>query len=154
MNVFIHIYIYHVWCFKLEVKLDNWMTMIKRNMDASMIRWMSQQVVVEDDWDDNKKHFVLSTVFFLNIWVVIKRIIERILSENGSGDRRSESSRVFIKYCGFFLKIFKYPDPCLSLFSLGFSVCTHTRQVEEHQRCSRTGRVQNNSNIWEKNHNI
>ena len=27
------------------------------------------------------------------------------------------------------------------MFSLGVSVCTHTRQVE-HQRCSRTGRVQ------------
>ena len=33
------------------------------------------------------------------------------------------------------------PDSGLHLFSLGVSVCTHTRQVE-HQRCSRTGRVQ------------
>ena len=30
------------------------------------------------------------------------------------------------------------------------SVCTHTRQVE-HQRCSRTGRVQKNYNILRKN---
>ena len=30
-----------------------------------------------------------------------------------------------------------------TLFSLGGSVCTHTRQVE-HQRCGRTGRVQKN----------
>ena len=44
--------------------------------------------------------------------------------------------RVFIKYCVFLedFKIFR------TLFSLGVSVCTHTRQVE-HQRCSRTGRV-------------
>ena len=50
--------------------------------------------------------------------------------------------RVFIKYCVFseFLKIF------WTLFSLGVSVCTHTRQVE-HQRCSRTGRVQKNHKI-------
>ena len=32
------------------------------------------------------------------------------------------------------------PDSGLSLFSLGVSVCTHTKQVE-HQRCRRTGRV-------------
>ena len=36
-----------------------------------------------------------------------------------------------------------FPDSGLSLFSLGVSVCTHTRQVE-HQRYSRNGRVQNN----------
>ena len=39
-----------------------------------------------------------------------------------------------------FLKIFR------TLFSLGVSVRTHTRQVE-NQRCSRTGRVQKNHNI-------
>ena len=43
------------------------------------------------------------------------------------------SYRVFIKYC-VFSKIFR------TLFSLGVSVCTHTRQVE-NQRCSRTGGV-------------
>ena len=37
-------------------------------------------------------------------------------------------------------------DSGLSLFSLGVSVCTHTRQVE-HQRCRRTGRVQKNHKI-------
>ena len=37
-----------------------------------------------------------------------------------------------------------------TLFSLGVSVCTHTRQVE-HQRSSRTGRVQKNSDILRKN---
>ena len=53
---------------------------------------------------------------------------------------------VFVKYCVFSedFKIF------LSLFSLGVSVCTHTRQVE-HQRCSRTFRVQKNHNILRKN---
>ena len=52
---------------------------------------------------------------------------------------------MFIKYCVFseLLKILR------TLFSLGVSVCTHTRQVE-HQRCSRTGRVQKNHNIWRK----
>ena len=54
--------------------------------------------------------------------------------------------RVFIKYCVFYedFKIFR------SLFSLGASVCTHTRQVE-HQRCSRTGRVQKYHKILRKN---
>ena len=32
-------------------------------------------------------------------------------------------------------------------------VCTHTRQVE-HQRCSRTGRVQKNHNIFRNKHTI
>ena len=43
-----------------------------------------------------------------------------------------------------FLKIFR------TLFSLGVSVCTHTRQVED-QRCSRTGRVKKNHKILGKN---
>ena len=46
--------------------------------------------------------------------------------------------RVFFKYC-VFSKILIYIFR--TLFSLDVSVCTHTRQVE-HQRCSRTGRVQ------------
>ena len=56
------------------------------------------------------------------------------------------SFRVFIKYCVLFksLKIFRNP------FSLGVSVCTHTRQVE-HQRCSTTAGVQKNHNILRKN---
>ena len=33
-----------------------------------------------------------------------------------------------------------FRTPCLSLFSLGVSVWTNTRQVE-YQRCSRTGRI-------------
>ena len=37
-----------------------------------------------------------------------------------------------------------------TLFSLGVSVCTHTRQVE-HQRCIRTGRVQKKYKILRKN---
>ena len=36
------------------------------------------------------------------------------------------------------------------MFSIGVSVCTHTRQVE-HQRCSRTGRVQKNHKTLRKN---
>ena len=57
--------------------------------------------------------------------------------------------RVFIKYCVFseLFKIFR------TLFSLGVSDCTHTRQVE-NQRCSRTGRVQKNHEILRKKHNI
>ena len=52
---------------------------------------------------------------------------------------------MFIKYC-----VFKYiPDSVLSRFPLGVSVCTHIRQVE-HQRCTRTGRVQKNHKIKEK----
>ena len=43
----------------------------------------------------------------------------------------------------FFRRFFNIPDSGFSLFSLGVSVCTHTRQVE-NQRCSRTGRVQKN----------
>ena len=43
-----------------------------------------------------------------------------------------------------FFRIFKnISNSGLSLFSLGVSVCTHTRQVE-NQRCNRTGRVQKN----------
>ena len=38
--------------------------------------------------------------------------------------------RVFIKYCVFFRFLKNIPDSDLSLFSLGVSVCTHTRQVE------------------------
>ena len=50
--------------------------------------------------------------------------------------------------------IFKnIPGSGLSLFSLGVSVCTHTRQVED-QRYSRTGRVQKDHNILRKKHNI
>ena len=57
--------------------------------------------------------------------------------------------RVFIKYC-VFKKIFKFIlDSGLSRFPLGVSVCTQW-QVE-HQRCSRTGRVQKNHNIVRKN---
>merc|ERR1711860_442846 len=52
----------------------------------------------------------------------------------------SASYRVFIKYCVFFRRFLNMPDSCLYLFSLGVSMCTHTRQVE-HQRCSRTGRI-------------
>ena len=49
-----------------------------------------------------------------------------------------------IVFFPIFFKIFR------TLFSLGVSVCTHTRQVE-NQRCNRTGRVQKNSKIlWEK----
>ena len=46
-----------------------------------------------------------------------------------------------------FLPIFK--KIFWTLFSLGVSVCTHTRQLE-HQRCSRTGRVQKNHKIRKK----
>ena len=50
----------------------------------------------------------------------------------------------------FYSRILNIPDSCLSLFSLGVSVCIHSRQVE-HQRCSRNGRVQNNHKILRKN---
>ena len=42
---------------------------------------------------------------------------------------------------------------CWTLFSLGVSVCTHNRQVE-NQRCSRNGRVKKNHNIFRKKHNF
>ena len=61
---------------------------------------------------------------------------------------------MFIKYCVFFFKDSKFIlDSGLSLFSLGVSVCTHTRQIE-HQRCSRTGRVQKKSQNFKEKHNI
>ena len=54
--------------------------------------------------------------------------------------------RVFIKYCVFSedFKIF------LTLFPLGVSVCTRTRQVE-NLRCSRTDNIQKNQKILRKN---
>ena len=57
--------------------------------------------------------------------------------------------RVFIKYCVFFefIKIF------WTLYSLGVSVYTPTRQVENH-RCSRAGRVQKNHKILRKKNTI
>ena len=55
--------------------------------------------------------------------------------------------RVFIKYCVFFSEDFEI---ILSLFSLCVNMCTPTRQVE-HQRCSRTGRVQKKSQHFKKN---
>ena len=64
--------------------------------------------------------------------------------------------RVFIYYC-VFSKILK--DSGLLPFSVFprcqwvYLVYTHTRQVE-HQRCSRTGRVQKNHKILRKKHNI
>ena len=63
------------------------------------------------------------------------------------------SYRVFVKYCVFSEDFKNIPDSGLSLFSLGVSVCTHTRQAE-HQCCSRSGRVQKNPNILMKKHNI
>ena len=47
----------------------------------------------------------------------------------------------------FFFEYFKI---FRTLFSPGVSVCKHTRQVE-HQRCSRTGRVQKNPKFSGKN---
>ena len=63
--------------------------------------------------------------------------------------------RVFIKYCVFFedFQIFRsLAFLCFPLVSRQF-VYTHTRQVE-HQRCSRTGRVQKSHKILRKKHNI
>ena len=53
----------------------------------------------------------------------------------------------------FFRRFKNIPNSGLSLFSLGVSVCTHTRQVE-NQRCSRTGRVHKNHKILRKKHNV
>ena len=51
----------------------------------------------------------------------------------------------------FFLENFyNIPDSGFSVFSLGVSVCKHTRQVE-NQRFSRTSRVQKYHNIFRKN---
>ena len=49
----------------------------------------------------------------------------------------------------FFRFLKNIPDSGLSLFSLGISVCTHTKQVE-NQRCNRTGRVRKNHKILRK----
>ena len=65
-------------------------------------------------------------------------------------DHQDRRYRVFIKYCVFFRIFENIPESDLSLFSLGVSVCIHTRQVE-NQRCSRTGRVQKNHKILRKN---
>ena len=50
----------------------------------------------------------------------------------------------------FFFEDFKIFRTLASLFSLGVSVRTHTKQAE-HQRCSRADRVQKNHNILRKN---
>ena len=60
---------------------------------------------------------------------------------------------MFITYCAFFEDFQYISDYVLSLFSLGVSMCTNTRQVV-HQQCSRTGRVQKNYKILKKKHNI
>ena len=78
--------------------------------------------------------------------LVIKMIISRIyiklkLTRELAQKIELLMYRVFIKYCVFSEDFKNIPDSGLSLFSLGVSMCTHTRQVE-HQRCSRTGRVQ------------
>ena len=71
----------------------------------------------------------------------------------GGAADRGQKYRVLIKYCVFFRFLKNIPDSGLSLFSLGDSVCTLTRQVE-HQRCSSTGRVKKIQNILRKKHNI
>ena len=60
------------------------------------------------------------------------------------------SYRVFIKYCVFVQRFQNILNSGLSLFILGVSVCTHTRQVE-HQRCRGTARVQKYFKIYGKN---
>ena len=57
--------------------------------------------------------------------------------------------RVFIKYCVFseFLKIFR------TLFSLGVSVRTHTRQVE-NQTAAELAELKKITKFKGKNHNI
>ena len=64
-------------------------------------------------------------------------------------NRMSVRYRVFIKYC-VFSKILRYiPYSGLSRFPPGVSVCTPARQLE-HQRCTRTCRVQKYHNILRK----
>ena len=68
-------------------------------------------------------------------------------TRSGIRDTSTSKKWYFIELQGvhlilcFFWRFSSITD--LSLFSLGVSVCTHTRHVE-HQRCSRTGRVQKN----------
>ena len=74
-------------------------------------------------------------------------------TRSGIRDTSTSKKWYFIELQGvhlilcFFWRFSSITD--LSLFSLGVSVCTHTRQVE-HQRCSRTGRVKKNHNILRK----
>ena len=62
------------------------------------------------------------------------------------------SYRVFIKYC-VFSKDFRIFWTLVFLCFRLVSVCTHTRQIE-HQRCSRTDRVQKNQKNFRKKHMI
>ena len=70
-------------------------------------------------------------------------------ARNAYGGVKSRSTGCYVIMC--FFDDSKYIlDSGLSLFSLSVSVCTHTRQVE-HQRSSRTGRVQKNHRILREN---
>ena len=84
-----------------------------------------------------RESFLFESTFFrrkaTSAWCAVFRPSGRFV--------RQDNYRVFIKYCLFFRRFWNIPDSGLSLFSLGVSVCTHTRQ-EENQCCSRTGRVQ------------
>ena len=83
------------------------------------------------------------------IWGVSGCPPRRRTARGQIGDGIMTIYRVFIKYFVFFQIFYNIPESGLSLFSLGVSVCTHTRQVE-HQRCRSSEKSQN----FKEKHNI
>ena len=77
-------------------------------------------------WQNISVHFCIAKLAYMHICNLYNQL-----------QLIGECYRVFIKYCVFSKILIYFPD---SVFS-HVSMCTHARQVE-HQRCSRTGRVQ------------
>ena len=85
--------------------------------------------------------------YVFRIWKYLYHINEEKSHSKCHFSHSGTGCSLNIVFYSEFFKIFR------TLFSLGVSMCTHTRQVE-HQRCSRTGRIQKNHNILRKKHNI
>ena len=83
--------------------------------------------------------------YIIHIDITLRQRYAQICAFSNCPSWSTECSLNIVLFSVFF-KTFR------TLFSLGVSVCTHTRQVE-NQRCSRTGRVQKNHKILRKKHN-
>ena len=112
----------------------------------------------------NSNYHPILKSFYLNYLPFLIYITNRIRwsccsAKSPNHQIHSLNYRVFIKLC-VFSKILKYiPDSGLSRVSLssvyiGLHALTTKWQVEQHKRCSTTGRVQKNHNILGKKHNF
>ena len=131
---------------KPKMSLNKWEE--HENVDANFMRicWLERRRREKEKY--NLASNWTMYIFRWMIWTSVSKHMSRFSPQEFPMKRNGIKlwHRVFIKYCVFF-RIFKnIPDSGLSLFSLGVSVCTHTRQVEQ-QRCSRTGRAQKNHQI-------